>query len=48
VARLSKLVRSLEQAVNKSNANVLSLSIVKQAGKVEKLAKKIRDEAKGN
>jgi hypothetical protein len=47
VARLSKLVRSLQQAIDKSNANVLSLSIVKQASKVAKLAKRIRKEAKG-
>jgi hypothetical protein len=47
VATLSKLVRSLQQAIDKSNANVLSLSILKQASKIEKLAKRIRSEAKG-
>ena len=47
VATLSKLVRSLQDAINKSNANVLSLSIIKEASKVEKLAKRIRNEAKG-
>lgn len=47
VARLSKLVRSLQQAIDKSNPNVLSLSIIRQASKVEKLAKRIRNEAKG-
>jgi hypothetical protein len=46
VAKLSKLVHSLQQQLSKSNANILSLSIVKQAGKIEKLAKKIRNEAK--
>jgi hypothetical protein len=47
VARLSNLVRSLQQAINRSNANILSVSIVKQAGKIEKLARKIKAETKG-
>jgi hypothetical protein len=46
VAKLSKLVRSLQQAINRSNANVLSVSIVKQASKIEKLAKRIKSETK--
>jgi hypothetical protein len=47
VARLSKLVRSLQQAINRSNADILSVSIVKQASKIEKLAKRIKSETKG-
>jgi hypothetical protein len=46
VAKLSNLVRALQQAINKSNANILSVSIVKQASKVEKLAKRIKAETK--
>ncbi|HTV56036.1 MAG TPA: hypothetical protein VMI06_14125 [Terriglobia bacterium] len=47
VAKLSKLVRSLQQAINRSNANILSVSIVKQANRIEKLAKRIKAETKG-
>jgi hypothetical protein len=47
VAKLSRLVRSLQQAINKSNANILSVSIVKQANNIEKLAKRIKSETKG-
>lgn len=47
VARLSKMVKSLQQAIERSNANILSVSIVKQANKIEKLAKRIKAEAKG-
>lgn len=46
IAKLSKLVRSLQQAIDKSNANILSLSVIRQANKIEKLAKRIRNEAK--
>jgi hypothetical protein len=47
VARLSKMVRALQQAIERSNANILSVSIVKQANRVEKLAKRIKAETKG-
>jgi hypothetical protein len=47
VAKLSKLVRSLQQAINRSNANILSVSIVNQANRIEKLAKRIKAETKG-
>ena len=46
VDRLNQLVQSLRQQIGKSSANVLSLDIVRQAGKIEKLAKKIEKEAK--
>lgn len=46
--RLAELATSLQKAIAKSNENVLSLEIVKQAAKVEKLAKKIKNEAKGD
>lgn len=46
VDKLSKLVQMLDTEMKKSNPNVLSVSIVRQANKIEKLAKKIKDEAK--
>lgn len=46
VAKLSKLVQGLNQEMKKSNPDVLSLGIVKQAERIEKLAKKIKNEAK--
>jgi hypothetical protein len=45
---LAKLAKSLQNEVEKSNQNVLSLEIVKKAEEAEKLAKKIKEEAKGN
>ncbi len=44
---LSSLAKSLREELDKSNENVLSLKIVEKADKIEKLAKKIRDAAKG-
>lgn len=46
VSQLSKLIQTLQQQVNKSRPDVLSLQIVRQAKKIEKLAKKIGGEAK--
>jgi hypothetical protein len=47
VEDLAELTKSLQTEVDKSNENVLSLEIVKKAEEAEKLAKKIKDEAKG-
>lgn len=44
---LADLAKSLQTEIEKSNENVLSLEIVKKAEQAEKLAKKIKDEAKG-
>ena len=44
---LAELADSLQKEIEKSNENVLSLEIVKKAEQVEKLARKIRNEAKG-
>lgn len=44
---LAELAKSLQTEIEKSNENVLSLEIVKKAEQAEKLAKKIKDEAKG-
>jgi hypothetical protein len=46
VAKLSKLVQALQKQVDRSNANVLSLSIIKQATNIEKLARKIKNESR--
>ncbi|HLI29931.1 MAG TPA: hypothetical protein VKV79_02380, partial [Terriglobia bacterium] len=46
VAKLRKLAESLEKEVDGSNPNVLSLHIVQSASKIEKLAKKIKNESK--
>lgn len=45
---LTELVGSLQKEIEKSNPNVLSLEIVKKAKEVQKLAKTIEKEAKGD
>jgi hypothetical protein len=44
---LAELAKSLQTEIEKSNENVLSLEIVKKAEQAEKLARKIKNEAKG-
>lgn len=44
---LAELAKSLQAEIEKSNENVLSLEIVKKADEAEKLARKIKNEAKG-
>jgi hypothetical protein len=44
---LLELAKSLQDDMNKSNENVLSLHLVEKADKIEKLAKKIKGTAKG-
>lgn len=44
---LAQLASSLQKEIEHSNENVLSLEIVKKAAQAEKLAKKIKNEAKG-
>jgi len=44
---LAALAKALQEELNKSNQHILSLQIVEKAEKIEKLAKKIKDEAKG-
>lgn len=46
VSKLFKLTQALQEEIGKSNPNVLSLSIVGKADEIEKLAKKIKNEAK--
>ncbi|MGH9359815.1 MAG: hypothetical protein ACRD1O_11675 [Terriglobia bacterium] len=47
-AKLRQLADALEKEVDATNQNVLSLRIVESASKIEKLARKIRNEAKDN
>ena len=45
--RLLKLSVELKQYVDKSDANVLSLDVVKKAEQIEKLAKSVKEKMKG-
>jgi hypothetical protein len=45
--RLLKLAVELKDYVDKSNANVLSLEVVKKADEIEKLAHSVKDKMKG-
>ncbi len=45
--QLADLAKALQLEVSKSNYNRLSLSVIDKAGKIEKLAKKIKGNAKG-
>ena len=44
---LADLAKALQEELNKSNENILSLDIVDKADKIEKLAKKIKGNARG-
>ena len=44
---LADLAKALQEELNKSNENILSLDIVDKADKIEKLAKKIKGTARG-
>ena len=44
---LADLAKALQEELNKSNENILSLNIVDKADKIEKLAKKIKVTARG-
>lgn len=46
-ADLTVLAKSLQEEIDKSNENVLSLKVVEKAEKIEKLARKIKEVAKG-
>ncbi|MFB3921926.1 MAG: hypothetical protein ACE145_09400 [Terriglobia bacterium] len=45
---LSSLAKALQEDLDKSSENVLSLQIVEKAEKIEKLAKRIKGTAKGS
>jgi hypothetical protein len=46
-AELAALAKRLREELDKPNANILSLEVINRAEKIEKLAKKIREETKG-
>jgi hypothetical protein len=46
-AELADLANGLRDELNKTNINILSIDVIHRAEKIEKLAKKIKDEAKG-
>jgi len=46
-ADLTVLAKSLQEEIDKSNENVFSLKVVEKAEKIEKLARKIKEVAKG-
>ncbi|MCL5006216.1 MAG: hypothetical protein M1404_06745 [Acidobacteria bacterium] len=45
--QLAELAQSLQKKINASNQDVLSVDVVRQAEQIEKLAKKIKNEARG-
>jgi len=47
-AELSTLADQLRDELNKMNVNVLALDVIKKTESVEKLAKKIKEEANGH
>jgi hypothetical protein len=46
-AALAAMAKELREELDKSNGSVLSLEVINRAEKIEKLAKKIREETKG-
>jgi cell division protein FtsN len=44
---LADLAKALQQELNKSNENILSLDVVEKADKIEKLARRIKGTARG-
>ena len=47
VERLLQLATELKDEVDKTNSEILSLKVIKKAGDIEKLAKKIQNRMKG-
>jgi hypothetical protein len=47
IEELAALAQALQEELNKSNENLLSLTIVDKAERIEKLAKRIKSTAKG-
>jgi hypothetical protein len=45
--RLLKLATELQEYVDKSNENILSLNVVKKAEEIEKLAHSVKEKMKG-
>jgi hypothetical protein len=45
--QLAEMAQSLQKKIGQTNENVLSIEVVREAEEIEKLAKKIKNEAKG-
>ena len=45
--KLLKLSQELKEYVDKSNENMLSVSVLKKAEEIEKLARSVKDKMKG-
>ena len=45
--KLLALAKELKEQVDKSNADTLSVDVVKKAGEIEKLAKNVKDRMRG-
>jgi ribosome recycling factor len=46
-AELASMANDLRDELDKSSVNVLSMDVIRRAEKIEKLARKIKEEAKG-
>lgn len=46
-AELADMAKGLRDELNKTSADILSVEVIHKAERIEKLAKKIREEAKG-
>jgi hypothetical protein len=46
--KLLKLATELKTEVDKSNANILSVEVIKKADEIEKLAHSVKEKMKGN
>jgi hypothetical protein len=45
--KLLELATELKQYVDKTNANILSVEVIRKAGEIEKLAHSVKEKAKG-
>ena len=46
-SELADMANGLRDELNKTNINILSVDVIHRAEKIEKLARKIKEEAKG-
>ncbi len=46
--KLLEMATDLKQSVDRTNANILSMDVIKRAQEIEKLAKSVREKMKGN
>ncbi len=46
--KLLEMATGLKQSVDRTNANILSVDVIRRAQEIEKLAKSVREKMKGN